>query len=73
MQISAYVLQNDGLTGVILVDFSYFERVKRGLWAHLAVYMCVPSPILARQHLGKHVPAAKITHKKRIIGRYVFY
>jgi hypothetical protein len=71
---SAYVLQNDGLAVVILVDSPYFERVKRGLGNHLTVYVCISSPIFARQQHGKHVPAAKNTHtNNRIAGRCVFY
>jgi hypothetical protein len=37
------------------------------------ISMCIP-PSVARQRLGKHVPAAKNTRKNKIIvGRVIFY
>jgi hypothetical protein len=42
---------------IFLTYFSYFERIKVGLWDHVAVcvcvFVCVSPPIASRQRLGK--------------------
>jgi hypothetical protein len=35
--------------------------------------MCIPPPIVVRQRLGKHIPAATNTRNDGIVGRVVFY
>jgi hypothetical protein len=43
-----------------LAYFPSFEKIKESLWDHLAV--CSPNPV-ARQRLGKHVPAVTNAHE----------
>jgi hypothetical protein len=58
----------------LLAYFSCFEKVKVGLWNHLAICMFVYSlpATLARQRLGKHV-GTNTYGGRRIVRRIVFY
>jgi hypothetical protein len=50
-----------------------------GTWAHLNGVLHKPhpsvcvSPNVAKQRLGRHVPAATNTHNRRLVGGVVFY
>jgi hypothetical protein len=51
------------------ISTAYFKNTSRRLCA----CMCIP-PIVARQRLGKHVPAATNTrNSRRIDGRVIVY
>jgi hypothetical protein len=45
-----------------LTYFPYFEKIKVGYEITL-LSVCIPSPTVARQRFGKHIPAATNTHE----------